>query len=168
MDPRRILPPLVAALLPLLQGCYEYVPVDAPREAPVGQLVELRINDPGRVGLIPRFGPGLDRVSGRLIAQRDSELTLAVLNVTNLEGENTKWSGEAVQLDRGFVRSMKSRRLSATRTALLAVGAAAVLYVTAGQSLIGSGKDPKDPPDPVDPPASIRIPVAAWLRLIHR
>ena len=140
------------------QGCYEYVPVDS-SVAPVGNLVELKISDPGRVNLAPRFGPGLDRVEGRLVSQRDNELTLNVLSVTSLEGENTKWSGESVSLDRGFIRTVSSRRVSAVKTTALAVAAGVVLYFTAGKALTGGGREPADPTDPNDPPISRRIPI---------
>ena len=146
------------ALFAGAQGCYEYVPVESPSST-VGKLVELKITDPGRVSLAPRFGPGLDRVEGRLVAQRDSDLTVSILSVTSLEGENTKWSGESVSLDRGFIRTMSSRRISPTKTAVLAVAAGAVLYFTAGKALLGGGKDPPEPGDNPNPPLSRRIPL---------
>jgi hypothetical protein len=146
------------AVLAGAQGCYEYVPVDSPSST-VGKLVELKITDPGRVGLASRFGPGLDRVEGRLVGQRDSILTVSITSVTTLEGDNTKWSGESVSLDRGFIRTVSSRRISPVRTALLAAAAGAVLYFTASKALTGGGKDPDDPgPDP-NPPLSRRIPI---------
>jgi hypothetical protein len=152
------------ALLVAAQACYEYVPIETP-VASVGQLVQLKITDAGRVGLANRFGPGLDLVTGRLVAQEPSEFTLNVFAVENLEGENTRWSGESVQLDRGFVGVVKSRRVSPMRTAVLATAAAAILYFTAGRALTGGGKDPRDPPDPIDPPASTRLPIGFRLRL---
>ena len=156
---------IVCAFLSLIvvQGCYEYVPVESP-SPPVGKLVEVKISDPGRVGLAPRFGVGLDRVEGQLVSERDSEMTLKVLSVTNLDGEHTRWSGETVNLDRGFVRSVKSRRLSPVRTTLFAAVGAGVLYAVAGRALIGGGKDPADP-DPGNPPLSRRIPIGVRVRI---
>jgi hypothetical protein len=145
------------AILSGAQGCYEYIPVDSPA-ATVGKVVELKITDPGRVGLADRFGPGLDRVEGRLVSERDNQLTVNVSNTTTLEGANTKWSGESVSLDRAFIGTVRSRRVSPTRTAILAAAAGAVLYFTAAKPLIGGGKDPKDPVDN-NPPVSRRIPV---------
>lgn len=150
-------------LLAGAQGCYEYVPVETP-SATVGKLVELKITDPGRVGLAPRFGPGLDLVEGRLVAQRDSDLTVSVLSIRSLDGGSTRWSGESVSLNRGFIRSMSSRRLSPIRTTLLATAAATVLYLTAGRSLSGGGKDPQEAPEPPNPPISSRIPVGVRIR----
>jgi len=146
------------AMLVGAQGCYEYVPAESTSSS-VGKLVELKITDPGRVGLAQRFGPGLDRVEGRLVAQGDSDLTVNVVSVTSLEGENTKWSGESVNLNRGFIRTVKSRRISPLKTSALVVAAGTVLYFTAGKALIGGGKDPPEPGDPANPPLSRRIPI---------
>ena len=151
---------MISAIAMLLgaQGCYEYVPAESASSS-VGKLVELKITDPGRVGLAPRFGPGLDMVEGRLVAQGDSDLTVSVISVTSLEGENTKWSGESVNLNRGFIRTMSSRRVSAWKTSTLVIAAGAILYFTAGKALIGGGKDPPEPGDPENPPLSRRIPI---------
>ena len=148
----------MVAMLAAAQGCYEYVPVDS-TSSTVGKLVELKITDPGRVSLAPRFGAGLDRVEGRLVAQGDTDLTVNVVSVTSLEGENTKWSGESVNLNRGFIRTVRSRRVSAWKTSVVAVAAGTILYFTAGKALTGGGKDPPEPGDPENPPISRRIPI---------
>jgi len=163
MNRRSVAWVIVALIGTSTQACYEYVAVESP-SPPVGAQVELKISDPGRVGLTPRFGPGLDVVEGKLVAERDSELTLHVLSVTNLDGAHTRWSGESVNLSRGFVRSVKSRRLSPVRTTLFAAAGVAVLYATAGRALTGGGKDPPDTPDP-NPPLSRRIPVGFRVHL---
>lgn len=158
---------LVAALAALTgaAGCYEYVPVDSPASS-VGKVVELKITDPGRVGLAERFGPGLDVVEGKLVAQRDNELTVSVTNVKTFEGGNAKWSGESVNLDRGYVRSLSSRRISPVKTAVLAAAAGAVLYFTAAKSLSGGGKDPAEPGDPPNPPLKRRIPIGIRIQAL--
>jgi hypothetical protein len=163
MSSQRLMLGAIVSLI-VAQGCYEYVPIESP-SAPVGNFVELKISDPGRVGLAPRFGAGLDLVEGQLVAERDSEMTLKVLSVTNLDGEHMRWSGETVSLSRGFVRSVKSKRLSPLRTAALAAAGGAVLYALAARGLIGGGKDPPDTPDPANPPLSRRIPIGIRVRL---
>jgi hypothetical protein len=154
----------LAVALSMSAACYTYVPVDPPN-APTGQIVELRISDPGRVGLTSRFGPGLDRVSGRLLSRADTNFAVSVMSVTTLDGERTRWSGEEVLLSRNFIRSVSSRRVSPTKTALVAGAAAVVLYFTAVRPLTGGGKDPRDPPDPIEPPISTRLPAGLRLRL---
>ena len=151
------------ALLPALQACYAYVPL-ATDSPPPGQLVELQINDQGRVGLSDRFGPGLDRIAGRVESQQANDLVVDVYRVTHITGESTQWSGESVRLNRGFVGAVRARKISAVRTTMIAVAAGTVLALTAGRALTGGGKDPKDPPDPIDPPTSTRIPIGIRLR----
>jgi hypothetical protein len=164
MSSQRLIIGAVIVSLIVVQGCYEYVPIESP-PAPVGTLLELKISDPGRVGLAPRFGAGLDLVEGQLVAERDSEMTLKVLSVTNLDGEHTRWSGETVNLNRGFVRSVKGKRLSPMRTTVLAAAGGAVLYALAARGLVGGGKDPPDTPDPANPPLSRRIPIGVRIRI---
>jgi hypothetical protein len=163
MQLRRLRGLVVAASLPFLHACYEYQPIET--TAPAGQVVELEITDPGRVGLAPRFGPGLDRITGRLVAQQASELTLTVLSVRHINGESTQWAGESVKVDRGFVGTVKGRKLSTGRTVAATVAAGAVVALIAGKALIGGGKDPRDPADPVDPPAMTRIPLGIRIRI---
>jgi hypothetical protein len=164
MSSQRLIIGAIIVSLIVVQGCYEYVPIESP-PAPVGTLLELKISDPGRVGLAPRFGAGLDLVEGQLVAERDSEMTLKVLSVTNLDGEHTRWSGETVNLNRGFVRSVKGKRLSPMRTTVLAAAGGAVLYALAARGLVGGGKDPPDTPDPANPPLSRRIPIGVRIRI---
>ncbi|MEP6494240.1 MAG: hypothetical protein ABJF01_16275 [bacterium] len=155
---------MLVALLPTLQACYEYVTL-ATDNPPAGQLVELQITDQGRVSLSDRFGPGLTLVAGRVDALQANDFVVNVYRVTHLTGESTQWSGEAVRLNRGFVGSVKGRKLSAIRTTLVAVAVGTVLYFTAGRALTGGGKDPLDPPDPIQPPLSTRIPIGARIRM---
>jgi hypothetical protein len=154
---------LAIAVLSGVSACYEYVPVDSPAET-VGKVVELKINDPGRVGLADRFGPGLDRVEGRLVAQRDNELTLSVTNVSMLDGVNTKWSGESVNLNRGFVGRLSSRKISTVKTTLFAAVAGAAVYFMAARALNSSGRESDDTQAPPTTPISRRIPIGIRIR----
>src|SRR4051812_11655027 len=89
----------LAAALPALHACYEYVPVvaDAP---PVGQIVALQVTDRGRVELGDRFGPGVREIDARLISQQGNDLVLSVNRVTNIAGEHSPWSGDTTRLNR--------------------------------------------------------------------
>ena len=146
-----------ALLLPTLHACYNYVPL-ATQSPPAGTLVELQITDRGRVELSPRFGPGVDRITGRVASSEEDNFTLNVLRVANIDGENAQWSGEPVQLNQSIIRGIKGRQVSAGRTALTVVATAAVLYLTAGRALTGHYSGPPKEPDPGDPPVSNLIP----------
>ena len=88
MMQRRIQAPLglLAALLPSLNGCYEYMPLASASEAPVGQTIELQISDQGRVGLADRFGPGLASIEGRLVSQQSNEFIVNIFRVKQISG----------------------------------------------------------------------------------
>jgi hypothetical protein len=149
---------MLAALLPTFAGCYEYVPISTPAPAP-GQLVELSINDRGRVALSDRFGAGLAAVEARMLSEQGNELTLNVYRVTQISGESTQWNGETARLDRSFVETVKGRKISTTRTMIaVAAGVAAVAFLVYNRNLLGSwaGSDQTEPSGP--PPASVRIP----------
>jgi len=163
MQQRRWQSLMAAVCLSLVGACYEYQPIET--TAPAGQVVELEISDPGRVGLAPRFGPGLDRITGTLVSQQANDLTVNVLSVRHIDGQNTPWAGEAVNVDRGFVGTVKGRKLSTGKTVAVSVAAVAVLYVTLGRSIIGGGKDPRDPVEPIDPPQMTRIPLGIRIRI---
>jgi hypothetical protein len=150
----------VAALLPALQACYEYVPIEA-ASPPVGQLVELRITDQGRVGLADRFGTGLDAIEGRVVSEQPKDFVVNVYRVTQIDGASTQWSGETARVDRTFIGSVRGRQFSHTRTALLAAGAAAVVgYFIINNRLIGGYSGPTGDQPPSGPPStSTRIPL---------
>ena len=138
---------LLAALVPVLPACYTYVPVAAPEAAPqAGRYVALQITDRGRVGLGPRFGSGVRQISGTVVTQQGGDLVLSVDQVSNIDGELNRWSGDTAKIDRDFVATMTERRVSAGRTALLVGAVGAVVYTTVSSGLFGGGKDPADEP----------------------
>jgi hypothetical protein len=138
---------MLAAIVPALQACYAYVPVSSQEAAPAtGRYVELQITDRGRVGLGPRFGAGVRQMSGTLVTQQGSDLVLSVDRISNIDGEIAQWSGDTARIDRDFVATMSERRVSAGRTALLALAVGAAVYATASSGLLGGGKDKDEEP----------------------
>src|SRR5689334_9876890 len=91
---------LLAALVPVLPACYTYVPVAGPEAAPqAGRYVALQITDRGRVGLGPRFGSGVRQISGTVVTQQGGDLVLSVDQVSNIDGELNRWSGDTAKID---------------------------------------------------------------------
>ena len=116
----RMIVPLFGAAL-VAQGCYSYVPLET-ESPPLGETVALQITDRGRVGLADRFGAGLVRVEGRVTKVDTADVVLNVFRVSQVGGAGSRWSGESVRLDRGFVGSVQKRELSRPRSWLLAGG----------------------------------------------
>ncbi|MGQ0639770.1 MAG: hypothetical protein ACT4P6_03220 [Gemmatimonadaceae bacterium] len=137
-----------------LAGCYAYVPITPGEAPPAGEPVALEISDAGRVGLSERFGPGLTRVEGRLTTSAAQEYALNVHRVAFIGAPATRWSGELVRIDRGFVGRIQQRKLAKGRTALT-VGAVtlAIAAVFIATDLVGffdgSGGGPPEPPGPI-------------------
>jgi hypothetical protein len=148
--------PLCGALL-VAQACYSYVPLET-ETPPLGETVALQITDRGRVGLADRFGAGLVRLEGRVTKVDTADVVLNVFRVSQVGGTGSRWSGESVRLDRGFVGSVQRRELSRSRSWLLAgaitVGVAA--FIASNQLFGVFSGDPEDK-TPVEPIMS-RVP----------
>ncbi len=142
--------------LPMLAGCYTYTPMSTGVAPAAGEAVALDITDAGRVQLGERFGPGVMRVEGRLTSDSEQQYALNVHRVAFFAAPPTRWSGEAVRIERGFVGSVWRRELSRGRTAL-AVGAvvagAVGVFITTDLAGFFSGSTDPEPPPP-DPSSS--------------
>jgi hypothetical protein len=144
--------------MPAFQGCYEYVPI-ATASPPIGQLVELQVTDRGRVGLGDRLGPGVQSITGRLVAEQTNDLVIAVSSIKNIDGETTRWSGDTTRVDRGFIATVKGRQLSTSKTVLIALAGGAAVYLMVSSKLLGAFSDSKDDGDTGPPAQSTRVPV---------
>lgn len=146
----------LAAFVVALGACYEYRPIET-QTPPAGEQVALQITDQGRVGLSPRFGPGLAEIQGRMVSMQGSEYVINVYRVAQITGESAAWSGESTRIDRSFVGSVKGRQLSGVRTGVFAVLAGGALYYLINRTLSGSFSGGHEDPEP-PPPISTRIP----------
>ena len=124
-------------------GCYVYTPVAAP-PAPGTRLL-LELNNQGRVGLGGSIGSAASSVEGLLQAGADSTYNLKVVSVSYLNGQRNQWNSEPLAVPRNFVRDVKSRQFSKTRTVITvgALVAGTVLFIVT-RGLIGSGSPGKD------------------------
>lgn len=135
----------ILLLAPHLVGCYHHVPV-ANSATPIGTTISVGVTDRGRAGLSDLLGSGVQRISGRVVESTDSVL---VLSVTSAEYFNqplpARWAGERVELSRDFVSDIRERRLSRSRTWIIA-GIVAALAVAASVIVIGGafGGEPGD------------------------
>ena len=123
-------------------GCYVYTPVASPV---AGQQLLLSLNDQGRVGLGPSIGTASEQVEGVLQPGMDSAYSLKVVSVSYLNGQRNKWSGEPLVVSRGFVRDVKLREFSKSRsflTAAAVVGGALLFIAT--RSILGGGSAGSD------------------------
>ena len=126
-------------LLPVLctSACYLYVsPEPATRLA--GREVDLPLTDSGSVALAPVIGPRAESVTGRVIEARDSALVLALEHVRQRDGQDVRWRGEQVTINRSLIDGAGQRAFSPVRTALFS-GLVAAAFVVARQAFAGHG-----------------------------
>ncbi len=137
-------------VVPVLAGCYTYVPLGGTYPEPVpGRRVAVELTDTGRYAMSSQLGPEANRVEGVLLARSDSTYDMSVSMLVGLWGAQSKWEGEHVTLRREYVRRMSERRFSAWRTAVVAGGAGAgFLAFVLTRSLIGGGNTSDTPPPP--------------------
>jgi hypothetical protein len=129
-------------LIPQLTGCFHYVPV-ASGEMPHGIEVSVAVTDAGRVALSEQVGPGVRQIGGQVMATTDSSLVLSVRTVDYFDQNGPiRWAGERLDLSRQFVGEIRERRLSRTRSLVMA-GLAAIAAVAATKlAITGFGGDP--------------------------
>lgn len=134
---------LFAFLLGVTQGCYVY-PAVTTAPAP-GRQLRFELNDRGRVGLGESIGSSAAQLEGVLQSDTDSAYSVKVLSVTYLNGQTNRWNAEPLLVPKTFVRDVKQREFSRSRsflTAAAAVGGAVLLVITRG--LLGSGTPDTD------------------------
>ncbi|HEY3220192.1 MAG TPA: hypothetical protein VGJ80_05640 [Gemmatimonadales bacterium] len=137
-------------ILPVLAGCYSYVPVATLQPAP-GTKLSLVLNDEGRSQSARQVGPYTMRVEGELLQATDADYVLAVTDVVDIRGARSRWTGETVPLPRTFVMSTDEKRFSRSKTFLL-IGAMTAGFVALARSFnilgFGGPNGEGTPPDP--------------------
>jgi hypothetical protein len=139
---------LVALLMSFgLSACYQYVPMQS--AATRNQRVEVLVTDRGRVELMPQLGQGVLSFEGTLDQRLDSSLVLRVAEVTYINRQTNRWSGESITVSQSAVRDIRERRLSRKRTFLvIASSAGAGVVFALSRALFGGGSIDSDPNKP--------------------
>ncbi len=133
-----------------MSACYQYTPMQGPSAA--GARVEVLVTDRGRVELLPQLGQGVLSFEGMLDERKDSSYVLRVAEVTYINRQTSRWSGEPVTVSQEAVRDIRLRTLSRKRTfAMIAASVGAGLVFVVSRGLFGGGNlgsDPNPPPPP--------------------
>ncbi|HLQ59455.1 MAG TPA: hypothetical protein VK113_08080 [Gemmatimonadales bacterium] len=137
--------------LPVLAGCYTYMPVATLQPAP-GASLSLVLSDEGRMQSMRQVGPYAMRIEGELLQATPSDFVVAVSDVVDIRGTHSRWTGESVSLPRSYVMMTYEKQFSRSKTALLATAiGAGIVAIIASRSLLGfggSGDTGIIPPDP--------------------
>ena len=141
MELRRVA--LAAAVL-AASGCYVNRPLDAAPEP--GTTVVLAVNDRGRVALADSVGESVAQIEGNLVSRRDSVFVVRVRAVEYLNGQRTRWTGEALTVREEHLRDVHARRMSRGRTAVVAgVVSSSLIAFILSRDLFGLGGGGREP-----------------------
>ncbi|MGZ9245112.1 MAG: hypothetical protein ACXW61_04850 [Gemmatirosa sp.] len=132
---RTMLAALLLATTPAA-GCRSYAPVRP--DGAAGRVVRVRLTPEGGSALAPTIGPRGTALEGTLIAADDSSVTMDVRAVTRASGDDEQWPGERVRVERRAVAGVDAVRMSVKRSALLAGGVVAALWLLRGA--LGGGE----------------------------
>jgi hypothetical protein len=143
--------PFAIGFLPVLAGCYAYLPVATLQPAP-GTNLSLVLSDEGRMQSVRQVGPYTMRIEGELLQATPEDFVVAVSDVVDIRGTRSKWTGESVSLPRSYVMMTYEKQFSRSKTVLLATAVAGgIVAIIAGRNLLGlggSGNTGTTPPDP--------------------
>jgi hypothetical protein len=117
-------------------GCYTYRPLGSAMPAP-GAEISLVLTDQGRVAAGGVLGPSVDRVEGPLVDANDSAYLVRVMRVTDIRGTQSRWSAEAVAVNRAWVATAYSRQFSRSRTYVIAGAFTAALTAFVATRTLG-------------------------------
>ncbi len=157
---RRLLAGVCVALLGFQTSCYTLQPfrTDVP---PGGDRVGIILNDRGRVLMDQVLGPSVDMVEGSIAGVDSAAFRVSVARVVTIRGDATTWTGETVVVPREGVAGFRERKLSKTRSWVLAgILLGAIVYSIVGLGINGLGGDPDDPP--CTPPLCEPNPSIRW------
>jgi len=142
---------LAIGFLPVLAGCYTYLPVATLQPAP-GTNLSLVLSDEGRMQSVRQVGPYAMRIEGELLQATPEDFVVAVSDVVDIRGTRSKWTGESVSLPRSYVMMTYEKQFSRSKTVLLATAVAGgIVAIIASRNLLGlggSGNTGTTPPDP--------------------
>jgi len=132
----RVIIVLIGAVL--TSGCYAYLPRTQAGLEP-GIRVSASLSDSGMLTLERYVGPNVAAVEGRVLRASDSEFSLAVLNVRQVNGVEAGWRGEQLTVSRGLVTRLEERKFSIGRT-LMFTGALTIGSIVMTRMFEGLGQ----------------------------
>jgi hypothetical protein len=145
-------PVMSVAMVVVLAGCYNYMPVTLTPAPQSGTYMLATLNDSGASALAGYLGVEARAVRGRSEGFDDAGLHLSVAAVETQRGDEIGWRGEMVTLPSSVIAATSVRRLAKGRTAMLVgISIAAVVGTFVGFSLRGGADSPGQggpPPNP--------------------
>ncbi len=129
----------LAVALFAIAGCYRYVPLATPQPQS-GTYIAALLTDSGTAELAEYLGPNVASIGGRLVSSSPEELQISVVTVGGRGGAENFWKGEMVRVPRRLVLGIQERRLSGSRSGLVAtIGLAAGVGLLRAFGVLSAG-----------------------------
>lgn len=112
-------------------GCYSTVPLEAFPPQP-GADVDVALTTEGTQAMSSVLGPRVTRIQGRFIDVQSDSVYVAVTAVSLTNGDSNFWQHERVGVPRPYVATVGLRKLSPTKSGVIAAGLVAGLAAITG------------------------------------
>ncbi len=146
---------ILVCLVPLVLGaCYTYTRVPANTIA-AGVRTNVSLTSQGSVQLEPALGSNVEELQGTLTRTTPDSLEMYVTSVKRRGNSWALVSTPVVLASNGHAE-VRTRRFSASKSAIAALGIIGVVWLGISTDLFGFGqdRDSTDPPPPPPPPAN--------------
>jgi len=111
-----------------------------------GLRIVLELNDRGRVALSDSVGQSASQIEGALVSRTDSTYVIRVQAIEYVSGQRQRWTGETLTVREEFLRDVRARHVSRTRTAVVAgVVSSSVIAFIVTRDLFGLGGGGREP-----------------------
>jgi len=115
---RRLVGMVIASWL-LCGACSTYTSI-APALAPSSGTVRLSLNDAGRTETLAPFGKEVTSVEGEVRSVSDSEITIAVSEVSRASSDVEQYHGEAITIPSRYIGVIERKHVQVARSLLIA------------------------------------------------
>ena len=136
----------VAICVLVTTACYTTVPLATEHPVTGSELV-VTLTDAGAQQMASVLGPKVTGLSGKFLGESGDSLYLGVSSVSQASGNETFWQGERVGVPRPIIATLRERKASTMKSALLVGAVVAVLAsITALVSSGSPGNNSTPPP----------------------
>ncbi|MDQ6716787.1 MAG: hypothetical protein M3Z17_00400 [Gemmatimonadota bacterium] len=115
-----------ALVVLVANACYTAVPLTTERP-PQGTVLIVSLTDAGSAQMASVLGPKSSGLSGKYLGESGDSLLLGVASVLQQSGNESFWQGERVGVPHSLIATLRERKASVTKSALIVGALVAVL-----------------------------------------
>ena len=130
----------------IANACYTAVPLATDRP-PQGTVLIVSLTDAGSAQMASVLGPKSVGLSGKYLGESGDSLVLGVSSVMQQSGNETFWQGERIAVPHSIIATVRERKASVAKSALIVGALVAVLVgITSVVSSGTPGQQGSPPP----------------------